>query len=415
MRFSARSVALVVAAVVAILLAPLRGPKPLQTGPYSQAVTTDSAVVRIVSRTPREYGLVVKRDARIVAEIPPSEPRTRHEFRIGKLEAAAVYEYDVVDEGGAVRERGSFRTRSDSDADSVRFVVLGDSGGQPWWDWARQSPLFYDFDLPDRLDPACHPVAMGHAVAAERPDFWLHVGDVIYPRGEMKHYATGFFRPFDAVLRHSTCYPVLGNHDVMVGDGAAFLENFCYAGEETRCFTFRDGPLRVIGIDMTEPQIRPATPDHPSIRFLRENLERASEPWIIVVNHFPVSSVYRPEPRPDLVAHYVPLLEEHGVDLVFAGHDHNYQRFSGTVPQIVSGGGGKSLYEIRHRPAGLVVAEEAYHYCSVVVDGPRLELRAIALDGRVLDEFTIDKSARIEAGTAVGSEARLRRLRALVE
>ncbi|MCA8943988.1 MAG: metallophosphoesterase [Planctomycetes bacterium] len=415
MKFTRRNVSILVVALLAVLLSPLRGPKPLRSGPYSQAVTSDSAVVRIVTRTPRELGLVAMRDARTIAEIGPSGPRTRHEFRLTGLEPAAVYDFDIVDADGGRRDHGSFRTRSDSDGDSVRFVVFGDSGGQPWWDFARNSPLFYDYDLQDRLAPASHPVAMGRAVAAERPDFWLHVGDVVYPRGQMKHYGTGFFRPFEELLRHATCYPVLGNHDVMVGDGEAFLENFCYPGKERRCFTFRDGPLRVIGVDMTEPETRPASPDHPSIKFLRETLERAEEPWIIVINHFPVLSAYRPAPRPDLVKYYVPLLEQYGVDLVFAGHDHNYQRFSGAVPQIDTGGGGKSLYEILQHPDGLVVAKEAYHYCSVRIEGPRLELRAIALDGRVLDDFVIDKTTKIEDGTAVGSPARLRRLRALGE
>src|SRR5690606_21073095 len=113
-------------------------------------------------------------------------------------------------------------------------------------------------------------------------------------------------------------------------------------------------------------------------------------------------SVYRDAPRDDLVTHYASLCRELGVDLLFAGHDHNYQRFGspGELIEIVTGGGGKSLYEIRRRPPGLAVAEVAYHVCEVEVQGAVLRLTARAIDGRVLDSFTIEKAPSTDADGA---------------
>jgi hypothetical protein len=76
------------------------------------------------------------------------------------------------------------------------------------------------------------------------------------------------------------------------------------------------------------------------------------------------------------------------VDLVFAGHDHVYER---TVPirgvtYVVSGGGGRRLY-----PAGggrlTACSRSAHHAVVVRVDGGRLSLEATEPDGTVFDRF----------------------------
>jgi hypothetical protein len=45
---------------------------------------------------------------------------------------------------------------------------------------------------------------------------------------------------------------------------------------------------------------------------------------------------------------YVPILAAHGVNLLFSGHDHIYQRGkAGGLDYVVTGGGGAPLYRIR--------------------------------------------------------------------
>ena len=52
-------------------------------------------------------------------------------------------------------------------------------------------------------------------VAADAPDLWFHVGDVVYPRGQQRHYRQGFFRPFAELLRpgESYAYQVLAKDE----------------------------------------------------------------------------------------------------------------------------------------------------------------------------------------------------------
>jgi hypothetical protein len=82
------------------------------------------------------------------------------------------------------------------------------------------------------------------------------------------------------------------------------------------------------------------------------------------------------------------------VSLYLSGHDHCYQRFGGTddptgdgVPLVVSGGGGKSLYEIR--PDARYVLESCYHWCSAEVRARVLTVQAHRLDGTLIDSLVL--------------------------
>lgn len=395
------------------LLSPLAEPPPLESGAYLQAVTGRGAVVCIEVGAPKPRGLVVRRGDAIVARIAADGPQSRHELRVEGLNPATRYDYEVVDEDGERIDGGSFVTRSEDDSRPVRFAMLGDSGGQPWWVDAQEAPLFRLLQAHRWLPIEDEPRATAALLESGTPDFWLHMGDVVYPKGARTHYWTGFFAPFGDTLRRAPCYPVLGNHDVVTADGGPFLDLFVLPGEAgDRMFTFRDGPLRVIGLDLNTP----VGADHPAIAFLRETASAATEPWLLVFNHYPVRSVYRERPRADLEEHLVPLCRELGVDLLCAGHDHNYQRYGqpGETIEIVTGGGGKSLYPVVHSPQGLVVAASAYHVCFVTIDGLVLSFVARAVDGTELDAFTIDKAALVRDGRARGSPERLARIEALM-
>ena len=91
----------------------------------------------------------------------------------------------------------------------------------------------------------------------------------------------------------------------------------------------------------------------------------------------------------------VPLFERYGVDLVFSGHDHVYER--GTVHgvrYVMTGGGGGG----RRKPHEVLgdswteASSSAPHHGLVEIDGRDLRFTAReAGSGRILDEFHIVK------------------------
>ena len=370
---------------------------PLRSGAYLQDVGTDSATIAKITAAPLRLRCVVTDgNGDVVQTVEDARDRRRHALRVSGLRPDTTYSYELT-AGSGDAERGRIRTAPVCDDVPVRFAFLGDSGDQPWWVWLQHTPALH---LPARWDwfPTSSAVTeIGAAVAAYDPDFALHLGDVVYPRGLHAHYRSGFFRPFAALIRNAPLYAVLGNHDVMDCGGQQLLANLqapaSSATGDHRCFSFARGAVRVIGLDcntwLTGDRYEAG---HPSAEFLAAELARCSEPWIVVASHFPMRSASRQRDRGDLLLSLLPVIEEAQVSLYVSGHDHCYQRFppktDGGTPFVVSGGGGKSLYEVRPDPRAAVL-ESAYHWCSAEARGARLLVTAHALGDGVLDRFEL--------------------------
>ncbi len=122
---------------------------------------------------------------------------------------------------------------------------------------------------------------------------------------------------------------------------------------------------------------------------------------MLVASHFPMRSQSRQRNRGDLLLHLLPTLQEHRITAYLSGHDHCYQRYEGSgdadPPLVVSGGGGKSLYDVRPDPR--FVVESAYHWCSAEAVGAKLTIRAHRLDGSLIDtlELGLPAGAALEA------------------
>ena len=96
-------------------------------------------------------------------------------------------------------------------------------------------------------------------------------------------------------------------------------------------------------------------------------------------------------------------LSKAGADIVFSGHNHNYER---TVPiyataanpggvrddvlgtvYIVAGGGGQNLYSTASPAWFDVVKKSAKHHLVVTVNGGEVSVKAVGLDGSTVDSF----------------------------
>jgi 3',5'-cyclic AMP phosphodiesterase CpdA len=220
----------------------------------------------------------------------------------------------------------------------------------------------------------------------------LLAGDVCYYGHIDDRYDAVFTRPYRALIDAGVSWELaVGNHDVEDGNGggadevAAELSHF---GKDRSYYAARHGPVEVFVVD-SGMALAGGDAGADQLDWLATALGASRAPWKVALMHHPPYSSGRHGSSLRLRQAIEPILAESGVDLVFAGHDHDYER---TTPQrgvvhVVSGGGCKLT--LTGRSAFTAAAESVLHFVHVVVRGDGLEARAIAPDGRVIDRFSL--------------------------
>lgn len=244
------------------------------------------------------------------------------------------------------------------------------------------------------------------------PDLLLHTGDVIYPAGAAEDYDPKFFSPYQNTLKRVPIYPCLGNHDLYTNNGQAYLDAFILPEKESnsgteRYYSFDYANAHFICLDV-ETSLFPQGDDYKEnaqYRWLVEDLEATDKEWKFVFFHKPVYSSIVSDNRSretDFQQKLSPLFEKYQVDMVFSGHNHNYERTKpireGRVSEegityVITGGGGADLdAPANHGDNPLSAKEEfVYHVTKISIDRNSLLLEAIKSDGEVFDSYSIRK------------------------
>lgn len=215
----------------------------------------------------------------------------------------------------------------------------------------------------------------------DRYDILMLLGDNVYPAGDPERIEATVFEPFGTLLDAGTdLFAVLGNHDVMDDMGDAQLDALGMPGH---WFAVERDDLLGIALDST----RPDDPDQ--LAWLEETLASSDATWKLVgLHHPPYSSGFHGS-HEELRDTFIPLFERYGVQVVFSGHEHDYQRSNPIdgVTYIVTGAASRTR---RTGTADFTaVAYSTHHYVDLNVFADHLLLRAIDQDGEQFDEVVI--------------------------
>lgn len=84
------------------------------------------------------------------------------------------------------------------------------------------------------------------------------------------------------------------------------------------------------------------------------------------------------------------LMTSHGVDMVYASHEHNYQRTSrNNIPYLIVGTGGRSIYPVAGSDPGTVATCACYGHALLTISPVSLQSRFIAVDGTQKDSVAV--------------------------
>lgn len=257
---------------------------------------------------------------------------------------------------------------------------------------------------------------MAERMIATNPDLVIHLGDLIYPAGSPDDYKRNFFDPYHELLARVPFMPTLGNHDVTTGKGQPFLDVFDLptngpAGiQPERNFYFDYGCARFVGLDTNRAEeggaISEAEMREKVAPWLRGVLCGSKARWKFVYFHHPpyTGSTHSAAAQKFVHDIFVPVFESCGVDVVFAGHNHLYERTKPIradkivppgqgIVYIVSGAAGVSRYPEDKQPPEYMERfnSDVFSFTQVDLSPTKFELQQIDQAGKVIDRLTIEK------------------------
>jgi len=354
----------------------------LTRGPYLQLRTTHSVTVIWDMDAPARCGLALHSPDGSTTVLGGGTAAVC-EIRVESLSPGRSYGYAPLADNVPLRAESVFRT--DDPRVPFDFLVVGDTGsGSPNQNAVRDLML------------------------ATPADFLLHVGDVVYDFG----FDTEFFVPYRDLLPRLPLWATVGNHDVSAAGGVPWSGFFITPANNPagvpNYYSFDAGNAHFAVIDSNQS----TSPGSPQYTFLDNDLAASTALWKFVAFHHSIysSGTVHGSNLP-VRANLVPLLDKHAVDLVFMGHEHNYERTkplranqvvapgTGTV-YVTSGGGGHDLYPLRSS-SFTAYAESAFEITRVAIDRGTLQLQMIRADGAVRDSLTLVKTPPPGCGDGV--------------
>ena len=248
--------------------------------------------------------------------------------------------------------------------DSLHFAVIGDSGtgGKGQYEVAREMVEYrarFPFDLV------------------------LMMGDNIYGGESPADFTSKFEEPYKDLLAAGVkFYATLGNHD---DPKQRFYKPFNMNGQRYYTFKLNDR-VRFFSLDSNYM-------DREQLTWLEKELRASNTPWKICFFHHPLYSTGKRHGSDEALRDFLePLFLKYGVKVVFAGHEHFYERLK---PQkglyyFISGGSAKLRRgNIENTDMAVKGFDQDYHFMLIEIEGDFLHFQAISRTGVIVDSGII--------------------------
>jgi hypothetical protein len=253
----------------------------------------------------------------------------------------------------------------------LKFAVLGDTGtgGKPQ-------------------------IEIGQKLAATRAtfpfEFVIMLGDNMYGGESARDFQNKFEKPYANLLSAGVkFYAALGNHDVP--DKQIAYKLFNMGGQRYYTFKPQDG-VRFFALDSNYM-------DKKQLDWLEAELKNSGSEWKICFFHHPIySSGEKHGPSLELRKVLEPLLIKNGVDVVFAGHEHFYERLKpqNNIQYFILGSSAKlrsaSITQNSPLTAKGFDTDNAYMIAEIV--GDEMSFQAISRAGKVVDSGKFKRAER---------------------
>ena len=250
-----------------------------------------------------------------------------------------------------------------AEKDSVRFAIIGDTG----------TGTSSQYEIGAQLTKARQTFPF---------EFVIMLGDNIYGSERPQDFVTKFEKPYQPLLEAKVpFYAALGNHD---DPTQRYYKPFNMNGE--RYYTFSKGSARFFVLDSNYM-------DQTQLKWLEEQLARANDRWKVAYFHHPLySSGEKHGSEIDLRTQVEPLFMKHGVDVVFAGHEHFYERIKpqNGIYYFIEGGSAKLRKgDIAKGPLTAAGFDTDFTYMLAELGKDAMQFQVLSRNGKPIDSGSL--------------------------
>jgi hypothetical protein len=166
----------------------------------------------------------------------------------------------------------------------------------------------------------------------------LMLGDNAYESGTDAEHTTKLFAMYPQIMSNTFAWPAIGNHEAITSSGGPHLASWTLpsqgqsggvASNSEYYYSFNYGNIHFIVLDS---EVSSRTTTGAQYLWLVQDLQASTNAdWLVVTFHHPpyTRGSHNSETEAkhvDMRYNFMPLLEQYGVDLVFGGHSHDYER-----------------------------------------------------------------------------------------
>ena len=247
--------------------------------------------------------------------------------------------------------------------DSVRFAVIGDTG----------TGTSSQYQIGEQMTAARQMFPF---------EFVIMLGDNIYGSERPQDFISKFEKPYKALLDAKVpFYAALGNHD---DPTQRYYKPFNMGGE--RYYTFAKGNARFFVLDSNYM-------DQAQLKWLEDGLSKSNDRWKVAYFHHPLySSGEKHGSEVDLRTQVEPLFMKYGVDIVFAGHEHFYERIKpqNGIYYFIEGGSAKLRKgDIARGPLTAAGFDTDFTFILAELGKDAMQFQTLARNGKPIDSGSL--------------------------
>jgi len=213
-------------------------------------------------------------------------------------------------------------------------------------------------------------------------EFVLMMGDNLYGGESAKDYDKKFESVYKVLLDEKLkFYATLGNHD---DANQRMYDHFNMNGKEY--YSFKKGNVTFYSLNSNYMDKR-------QVDWLEGELSKNTSEWkICFFHHPPYSSGKAHGPDMQLRDVVEPIFVKHGVNVVFAGHEHFYERLKPQkgIHYFISGAGGKlRAGDVGTSQLSAKSSDQDMHFMLIEIVDDTMHFQVISRTGKTVDSGTV--------------------------